>query len=168
MFSQASFGRASPKKWYFWQCNIAEQAEIPIFPARTRELGRLSCTLQIWFSLGQHSFELLTFILFANFVIFVYRLLAASFCVPLHQSCRHCSWFQQAGVYVPFFPLAPVFIFVWLSFWVVWAKSSFPMLPRNPLQPGRNFCSLVNKMIIFSLLECYLFFCFKGMLELLI
>ena len=144
MFSQASFGRASPKKWYFWQCNIAEQAEIPIFPARTRELGRLSCTLQIWFSLGQHSFELLTFILFANFVIFVYRLLAASFCVPLHPSCRHCGWFQQARVYAPFFPLAPVFIFVWLSFWVVWAKSSFPMLPCNPLQPGRNFCSLVN------------------------
>ena len=55
-------------------------------------------------SLGQHSFELLTFILFANFVIFVNRHLAASFCVPLPPSYRHRNRFQRAGVYVPFFP----------------------------------------------------------------
>ena len=55
-------------------------------------------------SLGQHSFELLTFFVFASFVIFVNRHLAASFFVPLPQSCRHRSRFQQAGVYVPFFP----------------------------------------------------------------
>ena len=35
--------------------------------------------------------ELLTFILFANFIIFVYRHLTASFYVPLPPSCRHLS-----------------------------------------------------------------------------
>ena len=57
-----------------------------------------SCTLQIWISLGQHSLELLTFILFANFVVFACRhLTVVSSCIPLPQSCRHRSWFQQAG-----------------------------------------------------------------------
>jgi len=32
-----------------------------------------TCTLQIKISLGQHSFDLLTFILFANFVLIVCR-----------------------------------------------------------------------------------------------
>ena len=35
--------------------------------------------------------ELLTFILFANFIIFVYRHLTASFYVPLPSSCRQLS-----------------------------------------------------------------------------
>ena len=47
-----------------------------------------SCMLQIRISLGQHSFELLTYI--CHFVICVRRHLAiVSFCVPLPLSCRH-------------------------------------------------------------------------------
>ena len=47
------------------------------------------------------------FICHISSVIFVCRLLAASFCVPLPPSCivrRHRSWFQQLGAYFPFFP----------------------------------------------------------------
>ena len=99
--------------WYFWQCGQTEQTEIAILPARTRGLGRLGgivgsslryvyLYVEIWISLGQHSFELLTIIFPANFVIFVYRHLAANFCVPLPLSWCHCSWFQQAGYTFPF------------------------------------------------------------------
>ena len=43
------------------------------------------------------------FAIYISSVIFVCRLLTASFCVLLPLSCLHRSWFQQVGAYVAFF-----------------------------------------------------------------
>ena len=65
-----------------------------------------SCTLQILISLGQHSFELLTFIVFAIFqVLYLFeafwQLVFAYLCPRVVGTTAD---FSRWGRYVPFFP----------------------------------------------------------------
>ena len=75
-----------------------------------------SCTLQIRTSVGQHSFEFLTFFLFAKSVIFVCRQLAVvSFCVPLPQIVGITADFSRWGY------------MLWFNFILGLKKFCFPL-----------------------------------------
>ena len=71
------------------------------------------------FILGQYSLKLQICLVFVNLVIILCVCLGIwqlhSFLVPLRPSCQHHSWFQQAGVYILFFP-ASAFSSVILNF----------------------------------------------------
>ena len=76
------------------------------------------------------------FICYISRVIFVCRLLAASFCVPLPPSRRHRSWFQQLRAYVPFFPQSAFgFSYPAVSYWISFEVCVFHRAFCNWVQP---------------------------------